>query len=1600
MPVTCVFCDWRFIPAEASEITCAKRDSLQKKPQGPDNVPVTVSPQSPDQAELNLPWSSGVQQLEDFRLERMLGQGGMGAVYLARSLSTGMLFAVKRTRLSDHSTRLAFLRELQNWIDLPEHSHLTTCHFFRSLGDEIVIFAEYVDGGSLTDWLSEGRLNNLETILDVAIQFAWGLGALHSRGLVHQDIKPSNCLITMEGVAKITDFGLAAGQRIAAQDSSAVEEKVKRSQAGVTLAGCTPAYRSPEQAGGVNTPFQGQGQGRGVRLTPASDIWSWGLCLLEMLVGSRSWSVGETGAEVLEEYIQVSGVIPPGLVTLLKRCLEPHPEARLPSLSVAADMMAAFWQTEFGRPYSRAMPHVTEEGIESLRRGKEATASGHSWVIPLVWLSRAHAAACRDPRELLTRFPRSASSFSAQGVAELAIYEECVQIFEQLVADGRTDLRHSLAIVLFLKARVHHEAGDDPGNLLNMDRCIALLEQQTKKEGPGEDPIDLARAYDHRARTALAAGDLATAMSAHKQVISIMGHAARRSIPWVGMLSLNEGPSDAAIRLALAYDHRARAALAAGDLAAAMAAYEQAIPIMERLVGQKRQAMAVELSQAYTGRALTLMRRGDLRAALAGYDQAITLLEHLPNTEDRPKALYSLAKTFVYRADLLTERGELREAVAGYDQAIQIFERLSMGEERSTSMEDLAVAYAHRGLAAAQMREHHAALAGYERAILLLLRAVETEGRERDVTLSIVYTNRASSQAEIGDHSGAVASCDQAIKILTRLVYTQGRRELAHRLAATYTNKGIALEECGALSDAAQEHNNAILIFERLVINEQKSELAPELAGAYMSQANLLRRHGDLPAAQQRHGQAVELFERLVNGEGRWELADSLGMAYLNRAVVLTDRGELPTALAGYDQAVGVFERLVNEGRQELASNLAKVYLNRARVFETRGDFPSAWQGFNQAAEILHRLENVEGNSELAADFAFAHVSRLKLLPMYLESPQAQSLSSHKSSKAVEDLASAWINRALVLSRTGDLPGALEGYDRGIAMRERCFHLQGHKELFPKLVEAYMLRAAARKEGDDLRGVVIDYQHVISIYEELPSTGFQQQLNSLLTEARQRRDSALEAHFSPDSIPTSDQTIQVCEFLVNQEGWRELASDLAMAHMHRARALEKHGNSAGAQAEYSQAVAILERLVCTEGREVWSVTLATAYMKQCLTLKALGNLRDALSGSGRAIAVMEGLTSIEESRQLTADLAQAYIVQAELMWDLGDIHGAVAKYDRSIALRERLLRDNEGSGMAHRLAWTHASRALALEVLDNLPGALAAHDRAIAIYEQLVQHNESQDVAPALAQAYVNRAIARRAAGDCRGTVIGYTEAIGRYEDLVNRCGRREFAGDLAKAGLRRADAIKVHVPLVALQAYDQVILVYELLVDREGRHELANDLAEAHVCRANALVDQYEFTRALAGYDQAVTLLERLVYNEGRCELAISLAATYTNRAIARGEGGDSAGALAEYDKAIPMLEHLLDKESQQEQLNDLAWAYANRAYSLMKVGSQDAAVREGRRAVVLLQAKAARYHGSRLRERFHYILTDACLIDLFQHPARKRERLHWIYAMLEEVL
>lgn len=459
--------------------------------------------------------------LDDFVLERLLGEGGMGAVYLVCSRSTGQRFAVKRVRFREAADQRNFLAELQTWIDLPAHPHLTACRFFRTVGEEILVFAEFVEGGSLAEWIRDRRLISLGQILDIAIQFAWGLHAVHALGLVHQDVKPGNVLMTADGVAKVSDFGLARARAKAGEgtvsDSLRIREGDQESPGSflVSYVGMTPAYCSPEQA-------------RGKSLSHRTDIWSWGVSLLEIFSGEVTWKSGVVAAEVLENYLDtVPGdaglpTMPASMAAVLRRCFRHDPAERWGSLGEVAEVVRQIYRQEVGQEYPRPVPQAPHRGDRAAIAHDRRTTTRVQWTDPREWLVRALEAAGRDVAEAEVLLSPREGSRKAQAIADLAAYEEARRIFEGLVAQGRKELEPQLATLCIEKAFVHASAEDLPGAVAFYDRAIEIRERLVNVEGRRELQGNLAWVKTGRAAALLALGDVNRARREAQESLAIL----------------------------------------------------------------------------------------------------------------------------------------------------------------------------------------------------------------------------------------------------------------------------------------------------------------------------------------------------------------------------------------------------------------------------------------------------------------------------------------------------------------------------------------------------------------------------------------------------------------------------------------------------------------------------------------------------------------------------------------------------------------------------------------------------------------------------------------------------------------------------------------------------------------------------------------------------------------------------------------------------------------------------------------------------------------------------------------------------------------------
>jgi Tol biopolymer transport system component/predicted Ser/Thr protein kinase len=258
-----------------------------------------------------------------YRVEKEIGKGGMGIVYLARDLSLNRPVAVKflSPHVSDEGSRRRFQQEAQTASAL-NHPHILTVHAAGSADEQLYLVTEWIDGGTLREWLHRAQ-PSLRQKLELILPIADALATAHDAGILHRDIKPENILVSKTGHAKLADFGLAKVIE-AADDNMATKTLGEITRAGTVVG--TIAYMSPEQVSG------GAADRR-------SDIFSFGILLYELLAGARPFQ-GRSDLLVLEAIRSAEPTplgehcpdLPAQLRNIVEKALEKDPGDRYQSM--------------------------------------------------------------------------------------------------------------------------------------------------------------------------------------------------------------------------------------------------------------------------------------------------------------------------------------------------------------------------------------------------------------------------------------------------------------------------------------------------------------------------------------------------------------------------------------------------------------------------------------------------------------------------------------------------------------------------------------------------------------------------------------------------------------------------------------------------------------------------------------------------------------------------------------------------------------------------------------------------------------------------------------------------------------------------------------------------------------------------------------------------------------------------------------------------------------------------------------------------------------------------------------------------------------------
>jgi serine/threonine-protein kinase len=723
------------------------------------------------------------------RIDALLGQGGMGEVYLGfdeRLQRRVALKAIRNEMRLSAESRDRLLREARALSAL---DHPNICRLYDYAEGPVCDFLvlEYVEGVTLTRAIEEGMSRARK--LRIARDIAGALAAAHRRGIVHRDLKPDNVMIAADGTVKILDFGVARAEGSAEHSSTDVDENDESDAestlifgsgraAGTAIAG-TPVYMSPEQA-------------RGASVSTASDLFSFGL-LLQTLLTEKPARPELGRAEALAmaaagERVPMAGFSraltalvgrltsfapaerPTAIETigLLDRILSaPARRARVIAAAVAlalvllAGVKYAIDITAARRDAERRRSQA--EDLLAFMVGdlpQKLEPVGRLDVLDSTAKKALQYFASLDPGEMtgeeLQRQARALTQLGDVRVKQgklpdaLALFRQSLRFAEEAVRQNPANEESQLAL-----SNSHFYVGDalrrqgDPASALPHFRAYYDISARLEAKHRGVPKYETELSYGHSNLGSIyeALGDDAHAAAEYRIAVG------------VDRQRVAHDPRNDQTRADLANSFNKLGVLLqrSGDLAGARAAFEDDVAIRRALAAAKpddsRRATRLAASLAFLGTAQ--LNVGDIERAEASSEEELAIASRLASRdEENLDSQRRLAVAQIRSAEIALARGDSARASSLLDEATTTLVKLTAREARPLWQFDLASAQNERARLLL-LRGDHSVATHFARAVAVIDEARKKETRD---TASIPVLCEALAGLMELDHSPAVAS--------------------------------------------------------------------------------------------------------------------------------------------------------------------------------------------------------------------------------------------------------------------------------------------------------------------------------------------------------------------------------------------------------------------------------------------------------------------------------------------------------------------------------------------------------------------------------------------------------------------------------------------------------------------------------------------------------------------------------------------------------------------------------------------------------------------------------------------------------------------------
>ncbi|HJS25122.1 MAG TPA: tetratricopeptide repeat protein [Pyrinomonadaceae bacterium] len=840
------------------------------------------------------------QTVSHYRILEKLGEGGMGAVYLAEDLHLARRVAIKFLTSTDRHYRARFIREARA-VSALSHPNIAMVHDYgETSDDQPFIVMEYVKGKSLSDLLEEGL--TLRRSVEIVSSIAEALGEAHEQGIVHRDIKPSNILVNERGQVKVLDFGLVKhlfDAPVSGVDLDARTIYSTKTRSDVIVG--TPLYLSPEQA-------------TGKEIDGRSDLFALGALLYECMTGQSAFSGGsvlEIGAQIIhvtpKPPSKLNPQVTPELDRITLKALEKNVETRY---QTAAEML---------KDLKAAAPGLTGNGVPVSSKSNKSTEG----------FKRATNAFATLTMSLKRQRFSLASVIPAFIIAGLVIWAIIYFRPRTYYQPSPAALHWYQQGTEYLHNGAYYQASKALTQAIDLDSNYALARARLAQAWTELDYTD--KAKDELLTVTSITGDRSKVSPLDALYLDAINASVTRRFSdavtfYSEIVKLTPDSSPAYVDLGYAYEND-------GNLDKALENYLKAIELNK---GQ--------YATAFLRAGIVYQRKNDVDKATARFEEAERLYRAGSNNE-------GLNEVYRQRGILFRNKGLYDDAKKQFEQSLGAARQLGNEAQQITSLIDLSYLYSSRGMAseaenyaqqavtiAQQKRLENLAASG----LLEIGNAFSAKG---DLPNAEQYWNQAiqlarANKGKLTEHRGLTnlgglyiqtLRIDEGLRMVQQAFEFFQQENYPRTAGQCLTQIGRAYRRKGEYA-AAQDALNKKLEMAR------QSNSQPALADAYLEFGALRLDEEKYPAALEQYDNALKIYETVRNNF-------RIAFCKANRAKILARLGQ-------FDEAKRLLDELfvtTSESKGNFLQLVPELHLVRAEMGLSQGDLAQATTSANEA---------------------------------------------------------------------------------------------------------------------------------------------------------------------------------------------------------------------------------------------------------------------------------------------------------------------------------------------------------------------------------------------------------------------------------------------------------------------------------------------------------------------------------------------------------------------------------------------------------------------------------------------------------------------------